>query len=310
MTIPVDNELQLLIKEWIDYLSLNKRYSKHTLRAYITDLFYFLKFFNQHFGQAISLKLLEDLSVQDIRSWLAKRRQDEVKAVSNARAISVVKNFFKFLRRKKLICNEKIYNIKVPNKARPLPKALSQEAAIQFTESIESFADDWVGKRDVAALLLMYGAGLRISEVLSLSLSDIPQDGQEYMVITGKGKKQRQIPILPIISKALKEYIKECTFDLSAKAKLFIGKSGKLLNPNVLRARIRVARKALNLPDYTTPHAFRHSFATHLLSEGGDIRTIQELLGHSSISTTQRYTKVNASNLIKAFQKFHPTNKV
>jgi len=109
VTIPVDNELQLLIKEWIDYLSLNKRYSKHTLRAYITDLFYFLKFFNLHFGQAISLKLLEDLSVQDIRSWLAKRRQDEVKAVSNARAISVVKNFFKFLRRKKLILNEKIY---------------------------------------------------------------------------------------------------------------------------------------------------------------------------------------------------------
>lgn len=307
-SLPINNHLSAQLKDWIENISLQKRCSKHTVSAYLTDVYYFLCFLNSHISSTVTLDSLNSMTIQDMRSWLAKRKMNGIKNASNARALSSLKNFFRYLRKKKLYTNEKVYLVTVRHQDKPLPKALSKESAIEFTEKISSFSTTWIGQRDVSALLLMYCCGLRISEVLSLKLSDIPENENGYISIVGKGNKQRQVPVLPIVLSTMKEYLKICEYNLS-EGHLFRGANGGLLNPNVLRKRIRIVRAALNLPDHTSPHSFRHSYATHLLSEGGDIRTIQELLGHASISTTQRYIKVDPTKLIQAFSQFHPSGK-
>ena len=179
---------------------------------------------------------------------------------------------------------------------------------MQATEAVDSIhqlqEEEWLAKRDVALLTLVYGAGLRIGEALSLSLRDVPSG--ESMVITGKGNKQRVVPILPQIKSAIEDYVQVCPFPLNADSPLFLGAKGKPLDPAIFQKQVRKLRAYLGLPENTTPHAFRHSFATHLLSAGGDLRAIQELLGHASLSTTQRYTAVDSERLLNAYQKAHP----
>ncbi|MBA8666567.1 tyrosine recombinase XerC [Holosporaceae bacterium 'Namur'] len=310
MSVLISTELKSIVKDWISYLSNIKKYSKHTCNAYVTDLFYFISFISScNGGEQVDLKLISALEVQDFRAWLAGRKNKDLKATSNARALSTLRTFYKYLSNQKIIENKNIFNIKINKVNKPLPKALLPKSAVEATKIIEILAKkDWVGARDTAILLLLYGAGLRISEVLSLKLCNIPKNSNEMLLIKGKGNKERFIPLLPKILDATNHYIKHCPYDISEN-EVFRGANGGVLNPDVFRQTIRSLKNTLGLPHYTSPHAFRHSFATHLLGSGGDLRTIQELLGHQSLSTTQRYTKVDAENMINSYKRFHPRSK-
>ncbi|WHQ46669.1 MAG: tyrosine recombinase XerC [Candidatus Midichloria sp.] len=305
--IKIAKELQILIEEWLSYLKDNLVYSEHTLDAYATDLFYFLSFIHNHYQQSVSIDIIANLSIQDFRSWLAARRRDNLKTTSNARSLSVVRSLYRYLKSKKDIDNKNVFAIKILKNSKNLPRDLPLESAIEATKIIETLPKQrWIGLRDKAILVLLYGCGLRIGEVLSLSKNDF-RDSMSSLIVKGKGKKDRMVPILPQVKSAVADYIKSCPYQLEDH--MFIGVGGKKLNPDVFRANLRELKKLLGLPEYTSPHAFRHSFATHLLSQDGDLRTIQTLLGHKSLSTTQRYTKVDVSSLISAYSNFHPKFK-
>jgi integrase/recombinase XerC len=303
----LDRVIVELLQAWMGYLAKNKGYSQHTLKAYLTDIYFFFHFLNQYKEGLVDLKTINSLSVKDFRAWLASRKNSDHQTSSNARALSVLRSFMRYLIKNDITQNQSLFSIKIINKNKPLPKALSVPDSLRALDNILAIYPDWTGQRDYAILLLLYGAGLRISEVLSISKKDIAGQIGELM-IRGKGNKERVVPILPEIREALGCYLRICPHDLSDGV-IFKGKSGKPLIASSYRKRLIILRRALNLPEHASPHAYRHSFATHLLANGGDLRTIQELLGHSSISTTQRYTKVEASTLVDAYKKFHPRAK-
>ena len=311
--IKITKQLQDYLLEWINYLENHLQYSQHTTKAYLTDTFYFFVFLNKHFGEQVSLELLRNITIRDIRSWLAVRKNNDIQTISNSRALSVLRSFFKFLKEEHSIKNEAVFNIKISKIPKPLPRALVPNQAISATEVIKDISlKSWIGLRDKAILLLMYGCGLRISEVLSLtqSATGINTEGKaisinsDTIAIKGKGNKERMVPLLPQIKEAIISYVEACPYTLEDL--LFFGANGKPLNPNVFRANVRNLRKSMGFPDYTSPHAFRHSFATHLLNNGGDLSTIQDLLGHKNISSTERYAKVNVESLIENYSKSHP----
>lgn len=305
-SIDIESNLKKSITSWLNHLKDNKKYSKHTIKAYVTDLFYFLEFISGHSGEKISIQLLADLTVKDFRSWLAKRNREQHEQTSNSRALSVLKGFYKYLKKIHGVDNQQILAIKLGSIKKPLPKALSVEKALQASKAISELSDTWIGQRDLALLTLIYGCGLRISEALDFKRSDIPSNENSPIRIKGKGGKERVIPVMNYIIAELNKYIKLCPYNLDESEYLFLGERGGKLNPDVFRNRLRNLRGYLGLPEHTTPHSFRHSFATHLLADGGDIRTIQELLGHENISTTQKYTKVDAKNLMLNYKNFHP----
>lgn len=304
-SIDIEPNFKKNITNWLNHLKDNKKYSKHTIKAYITDLFYFLEFISKHCGEKISVKLISELSVRDFRAWLAKRNKEDHAQSSNSRALSVLKSFYKFLKKAEGVENQQILAIKLGNIKKPLPKALSAEKALEASKAISELSDTWVGQRDLALLTLIYGCGLRIGEALNFKKSDIPQNENNPVKIKGKGNKERIVPVMNYIINELNKYVKACPYNLD-EGVLFRGEKGGELNPDVFRGRLRKLRGYLGLPEHTTPHSFRHSFATHLLAGGGDIRTIQELLGHENVSTTQRYTKVDAENLMLNYKAFHP----
>ena len=308
ITIKIAKELQTIIEEWLGYLKNNLGYSIYTLNAYVTDLFYFLNFIHNHYQEPVSISVVSNLQIQDFRAWFAARKKNNVKTVSNARALSVIRNFYKYLKTKRHIDNKNVFAIKILKNAKTLPKGLPLDATIEAIRAIENLPKQrWVGLRDKAVLMLLYGCGLRISEVLSLYYKNF-KDNMTQLVVKGKGNKDRMVPVLPQVKRALNEYISACPHELNNG--IFVGVSGKKLNPNVFRSNLRELKKSLGLPEYTSPHAFRHSFATHLLNQDGDLRTIQELLGHKNLSTTQRYTKVDVHNLMYAYSSFHPKSKM
>jgi len=298
-------EIKNLISRWLEYLRSEKRYSAHTLKAYEKDLRYFFSFMNEHTGEEVTLATLTKLQLRDFRSYAAARKSLDAANSSTARNISAIKNFYRFLSREEGLENPAIRALRSPKKDKSLPKALSVEEAELAAKNIgEHEKEPWLKKRDLLLLLLLYGAGLRIAEALSLKRSDI--ENRESFTIKGKRGKERLVPVLPIIHTALADYIKSCPVQISSDDYLFIGKRSKRLNPGVFQRHVRVLRNALGLPETVTPHAFRHSFATHLLAAGGDLRSIQELLGHASLSTTQRYTKVDPGRLFEVYSKTHP----
>lgn len=298
--------MQDCITDWLCYIQKNLLYSPHTVNAYTSDLFYFLKFICEHSRNTISVSLLQSLTLQDFRAWLSFRKQHNLKTTSNARSLAVVRSFYKYLRIHHDIDNQSIFAIKITKIPKSLPKALPPQTAIEATKVITTIAKHrWVGLRDTAILLLLYGCGLRIGEALSICKEDLINN---QITVRGKGKKERLIPLLPQVSVAINDYIANCPYNLDNSV-LFLGAGGRRLNPDVFRANIRILKKTMGLPAYTSPHAFRHSFATHLLSQGGDLRTIQELLGHENLSTTQKYTKIDVDNLMLAYSAFHPRNK-
>lgn len=307
-SIPISPNLKIIISEWFNHLKNNKKYSNHTIKAYITDLFYFLEFIHKHTEEKISLEELSKLQVRDFRSWLAARNRENHEQTSNARALSVIRSFFKYLKKFHQVDNQQIAAIKLGAVKKPLPKALSKEKAIEASRAISELSDTWVGQRDLALLTLIYGTGLRIGEALSLQKKDIPVNDNTPIRVKGKGNKERIVPVMNYVISEIEKYIAACPYNLE-EGPLFLGERGGALNPDVFRARLRALRGYLGLPEHTTPHSFRHSFATHLLAGGGDIRTIQELLGHENISTTQRYTKIDAENLLVNYKAFHPLGR-
>lgn len=299
------------IEDWKNWLQHEKRYSVHTLDAYSRDLSIFLAFLAKHLGFQPGLNDLSKLKTSDFRSYLAKRTNDGLSRTSLARVLSTVRNFFKFLERSELLHNAAIRGFRTPKIPKSIPKAFSEEEAFEVLTGISMFAPEpWIGKRDVALITLLYGGGLRLGEALSLNFLDassIKPGGT--LLISGKGGKQRVIPMLDVIAETMTEYIQACPYVQNEEDPLFVGMRGKRLNPGVFQKQMRKLRIYLGFSETATPHALRHSFATHLLSGGGDLRTIQELLGHASLSTTQRYTDVDAQRLNAVYQSAHPRAK-
>lgn len=294
------SDLSNTLENWHNWLAHEKHYSAHTVAAYQRDMQEFLAFLQDYEGQEPTLPLLEKLEIRAFRAWLARRHKAEYEATSNARALSVVKNFFQYARKQGVFSNDAILALRAPKIPAWTPKALEEAHAAEMLDEITlSEKPDWVVARDTALLMVVYGAGLRIAEALSLCRRDC--EGVEALRVLGKGRKERIVPLLPIVRDAILEYLRLCPFALAAEDRIFMGEKGKPLQAAVFQKIVREARQRLQLPDSVTPHAFRHSFATHLLNGGGDLRSIQELLGHSNLATTQRYTKVETSKLLEAY---------
>ncbi len=290
---------------WYDWLAKEKRYSRHTLRAYGQDLAAFFAFLAEHLGGPASLADLLALRPADFRAFLNRRRMDGLEASSLARQLSCVRGFFRRLQRSGLEVGAAASLIRSPKRKQALPKPLSREGALAVIDEAEAArAEPWLQARDAALLLLLYGAGLRLGEALALNGCDRPHG--DSLTVTGKGNKQRLLPILPLVRQAVDDYVRLCPYPIQADGPLFFGARGKRLDPAIMQKAMREARRALMLPETATPHALRHSFATHLLGQGGDLRTIQELLGHVSLSTTQRYTDVDAEALLNVYKSAHP----
>lgn len=303
MAKTANSELRVLSAAYLEWMASAKHASHHTVISYENDLNHFAAFLTNHLGKAPTLKDAIALDTRDFRSWLASRNS-EYETTSNARALSTLRSFYRYLMKQGLGENAAIMHIRSPKLAKPLPKALSEEQAHSLMGAIGEGEESWTQKRDLALMTLIYGCGLRISEALSLRVRDIPEN--DVITITGKGNKQRQLPVLPVVKMAIADYRAECPHVLTADSPLFIGAKGKKLDPAIFQKRIRNLRGQLGLSEHTTPHALRHSFATHLLAAGGDLRSIQELLGHASLSTTQRYTHIDKNRLLKAYETAHP----
>jgi integrase/recombinase XerC len=297
-------------EDWLAWLRHERRGSPHTVAAYGRDLNAFLGFLTGHLGQPAALAELSRLDRGDFRAWLAARGREGLTATSTARALSVLRSFFRFLARRGLATNSAIGLLRSPKLPRSVPKALTAGEALEAVDAVAELSDEpWVGKRDMALLALLYGGGLRLSEALSLNVGDLPKAkaGETLsLTITGKGRKQRLVPMLPAVREAIDDYLRVAPFSGERDKPLFRGVRGARLHPRLVQLQLQKLRPLLGLPETATPHALRHSFATHILAGGGDLRAIQELLGHASLSTTQRYTDVDAAALLSVYDKAHP----
>ena len=294
-------------ENWQNGLASERRLSKATREAYDRDLEQFLSFLTGHMGEVADNSHFPTLRPADIRSFMAKRRKQGVTSRSLARSMAGIRSFVQYLQDRDQASLAPFNAIQTPKYSRSLPKPLTIEKAGKLVDPSQSLAEDsWIAARDSAVMLLLYGVGLRISEALALTLKSAPQPGQDAITVTGKGGKQRRLPVLPIVQQAISRYLDLCPFELDPEEPIFRGVRGGPLNPRIIQKTIEAMRGALGLPDSATPHGLRHSFATHLLANGGDLRTIQELLGHASLSTTQSYTEVEMSELMDIYQKAHP----
>ncbi len=298
----------MAIAAWWSWLGDERRLSRHTLAAYRQDLAAFLVFTAGHLGERLSVALLADLRAADFRAWLAARAGQGLARTSRARALATVRGFFRFLKRRGLADNPAVFAIRTPKTPKALPKALHERDASDVIAAMATIADvPWVAARDTALALLLYGCGLRLGEALALTDGQAP--AADTLVIAGKGGRQRLVPVLPVVREAIAAYRAIRPGMPEPAAPLFIGVRGGPLNPGVAQRQMRAVRTRLGLPETATPHALRHSFATHLLAGGGDLRTIQELLGHASLSTTQRYTAIDAARLLEVHRNAHPRSR-
>jgi integrase/recombinase XerC len=281
-----------------------KRLAPNTLEAYGRDISQFMSFLAGHMGGPISLQSLKELRAADIRAFMAQRREESLGSRSLARVLSALKSFFAFLERESILATEALNAIRTPKIPRSLPKALTVVEAKQTITATDEMEDrPWIAARDMAVISLCYGAGLRISEALALTKGDLESD---VLRVTGKGGKIRMVPMITPVRQAIEDYLKLSPFKLWPEDPLFRGVRGGVLSPRLIQKRMEQLRSALSLPPSATPHALRHSFATHLLGKGCDLRAIQELLGHASLSTTQIYTAVDTDRLMESYAKAHP----
>lgn len=300
----LSDTLKGLRADWLTGLSAIRRLSPRTVEAYARDLDQFVAFLSRHIGGTVDLSDLEGLRAADLRAFLAARRRDGVGSTSLARGLSGLKSFFAHLERNRVMALEALSVIRTPKRPATLPKALTVAEAKSAIETIEALeARPWVAARDAAVIALCYGAGLRISEALALTRRDLDE---QSLRVTGKGGRVRLVPLISVVRNAITQYLKLCPFAISANEPIFRGVQGGPLSPRLIQKRVEHLRGALGLPASATPHALRHSFATHLLGKGGDLRAIQELLGHASLSTTQIYTHVDTERLLEAYAKAHP----
>lgn len=304
----VDARLSAAIADWRQWLTSEKRASPHTLAAYGRDLGGFLGFLARHLGESVSLAGLSALQPADFRAWLARRALDGLAKSSTARALSTVRGFFRFLERRGLAANPAVAAVRGPRVPQSVPKALTVDEAMDALESVGELSDEpWVAARDAAVLALLYGCGLRVGEAVGLDRRVLPLG--DTITITGKGGKARMLPVLPVVRRAVEDYLARCPYRLGPADPLFVGVRGGRLGARQVQQAIQTLRGWLGLPETATPHALRHSFATHLLAGGGDLRAIQELLGHASLSTTQRYTAVDAARLLEVHRAAHPRDR-
>ena len=287
------------LNNWLNHLEINKNYSEHTFQSYLRDLKQYQIYCN------INQLDFMNPTQNSIRGFLFELNIKKLSKSSIARKISSIKNFFKYLSDEKKIQEIDFSIFKSPRVNKPLPKSIDPKLVADAIDYIMKHDNEfWINLRDKAVILLMYGAGLRINEALSLKIKDLPTD--DWLRVMGKGNKYRDVPIIPEITTILKEYINHCPFKQSHQDFIFLGKRGKALSPRIIQRRLEKIRYELGLPDFATPHSLRHSFASHLLSGGADLRAIQQLLGHVSLSTTQRYTDINESELIQTHKEIHP----
>lgn len=293
------------LERWLTHLRALDGAAANTITAYGRDVGRFLAFLATHRGGTAGTTALATLPQQDIRAWMAHERARGLQARSLARALSAVKGFTAWLADRDGVDATAILSTRGPKHRRKLPRPLSEDGARAMLETVGDQArEDWIAARDTAVVTLLYGCGLRISEALGLTGADHPLP--DVLRITGKGGKTRLVPVLPAARDAVARYARLCPYDLSRHESLFRGARGGPLNPRLIALVMEKTRMQLGLPATATPHALRHSFATHLLSAGGDLRAIQELLGHASLSTTQAYTAVDAARLMEVYEKAHP----
>jgi integrase/recombinase XerC len=292
-----------LLEEWGDYLARSRRRSPHTVRAYLAAA--------NRLAEATGTETWRDLAALDaaaLRSQLAARRAEGIGNVSAARELSALKGFLAYARQQAGQADTAPPRLRGPRIKKGLPRPVTPDDAANLADGVASLASDhWIGARDRAVLLLMYGAGLRIAEALSLTAADLPLG--ETLTVTGKGGKQRVVPLLPLVRAAVADYARRCPWPLAGKEPLFKGAKGGALGQGMVQKAMAKARLALGLPPTATPHALRHSFATHLLGAGADLRSLQELLGHASLGSTQIYTKVDAATLLDTYRKAHPRER-
>ena len=296
------------VGSWLAYLGAERRMSPKTVDSYRRDVSQFLRFLAEHLGGAQTLKQLAKLAPPDVRAFMAARRNEGVGSRSLMRCLAGIRSFTRFLERKGKGRVAAVTAVRAPKVPKTLPKPLAVSAAVRITSTDlreGETREQWIIARDAAVLALLYGSGLRLSEALSLKRSDA-RPNTEALVVTGKGRKKRMVPVLPQVVKAIDEYLELCPFHLKPEGPLFVGARGGTLSPRIVQLAMARLRGALGLADSATPHALRHSFATHLLARGGDLRAIQELLGHASLSTTQIYTAVDTDRLLEVYVSAHP----
>lgn len=300
------NKLKKFVDSWLDELVLQRQYSHNTVSAYERDIKNFFLFLCDHTGSVVSIETLQNIKTADFRSWFSNRITNGKLARSNIRALSSVKSLFNYLSKQNVIELNVINSVKRPKISSLLPKPINESAVSCLLNAETFFENDplWITNRDRALYTLLYCTGLRINEALNIKTLDVAQE----IRISGKGKKDRVVLLLPIAIERIRTYITSCPYDISHNY-LFIGLKGKKLHASYVDSRLEKLKLTHNLPDHTSAHAFRHSFATHLIQQGADLRSVQELLGHESLSSTQIYTDVDDYNLLKTYEKSHPLEK-
>src|ERR1700752_255604 len=305
-----DDTIALQMTRWLTHLRSERRLSPKTLEAYARDLRQCLTFLSEHWGKQVTLKGFASVEATDIRAFMAMRRADDIAGRSLMRALAGLRSFGKFLEREGKGKVGALSAIRAPKVGKSLPKPIEMAAAKRLTDADERAGearDPWIWARDAAVRALLYGSGLRISEALGLKRREVPAPGAgDVLIVTGKGNKTRMVPVLQNVLSLIQDYVAMCPHSLSPEGPIFVGARGGPLSPRIIQLTMERLRGALGLPDSATPHALRHSFATHLLSRGGDLRAIQELLGHASLSTTQIYTGIDSERLLEVYKSAHP----
>ena len=299
-----NKELSKIVERWTEWLKTQRNYSPNTVSSYLSDL----NIFFNYFSPQISLNNLRKLDIRDFRNFFSSRAKENIGKSSIAREEAAVRNFFKWMDDNDIMQNTAIFQIATPKQPKILPRALDVDTmfdVINKSKETQNNVEPWVGIRDMAIFTLLYGCGLRISEALNLNVEDITSDS-EFIKIHGKGNKDRYVPILPIVIERIEKYKASCPYRLNKGEALFLGAKGERVKPRIIQRKLQKIRMELGLPENITPHALRHSFATHLLAEGSDLRSIQELLGHASLSSTQRYTEVDLEKIKEEYKKAFP----
>lgn len=299
-------DLALSLSKWQEYLLEQKKYSKHTINAYQSDLKIIIIFFTDYFGEKISLNQFINISIDEFRSYLAYRAKINISASSRSREISALKAFLTYIALKHKKNINLIQYLKHPKLSKSIPRALNFSDINHILNQLKSELKDWVDYRDYVIILLIYTTGLRISESLQISKNRLTN---EYIIVKAKGHKERYVPIMQDLYDMLMKYLKLLPFNLNNDEAIFRGVRGGELSPRIIQRKLQKLRIEYNLPDFATPHSLRHSFATHLLDKGANLRAIQEILGHESLATTERYTKISKEKLLLNYKNFHPRAK-
>ena len=299
-----DHPARALAAHWASHLQHDRRSSAHTVRAYGATAHRLIDFLGRYRGETIDAGALTNVNAADLRAFLADRRAGGLGPASAARELSGVRAFLKYAAEQQGVTTQ-LPRVRAPKRPRTLPRPAAPEDAMGLAENAaESASAAWIGARDLAILLLLYGAGLRVAEAMSLTADILPIG--TTLRVTGKRSKTRVVPVVSAVREAIDDYVRQCPFPLHRHVRLFVGARGGPLNPDLVRRTVAAARRRLGLPDTLTPHALRHSFATHLLARGADLRALQELLGHASLSSTQIYTAVDAAHLLDVYRHAHP----